>query len=438
MINTRKIALDALIEYERYGTYTNLALKKVLRNIESERDKRFISALIYGVIEKKLLLDFYISKVSSVKLKKINIVVLNILRLGLYQIIFMSTPESAACNTSVDLAKTNGQYKSAGFVNAILRKLSRTHKTIKLPDNKIERYSLIYSVSEDILKILVDTLGIDGVADFFENNSGSNDIYAAVNIKKCSSDELINKLKTESIYADTTDFNGLIRLSGAVDFEKSSSFKEGLFHIVGLPSYITALTASSFNAKTVIDMCAAPGGKTFVISYNHNDNDKIYAFDYHKHKVDNLLENCKRLGTRNVYPEVSDSTIYNQQLSATADVVLCDVPCSGLGVILKKPDIKYKKIDFDSIINTQLKILENAAEYVKKGGKLVYSTCTVNYGENHGVIESFLKKHSDFSFDEKKMIFDDIYSEYQFLPSEHLSEGFYVAVLTKNEEVLEN
>lgn len=428
----RKIALDVLIEYDRYNTYPNLALKKHLRDIENQRDKAFITTLVYGVMENRVLLDYYIARTSSVKLKKINIVVLNILRLGLYQLIYMSTPQSAACNTSVELAKKNGQYKSAGFVNAILRKLSVTYTTIELPDNVYERLSVEYSIELDLVNKLVSIFGVDGFREFMDSGKRlSSDIYACVNTIKTTDDELIKALNDEGVEAVETDYSGLIKICSHIDIEKSKSFINGLFHIIGLPSYLCAKSLGVRNREVVFDMCAAPGGKSFAMAYTSLGKADITSFDIHQHKTENMKNECKRLSLSNVNPVTADSSLVDQQYIETADRILCDVPCSGLGIIFKKPDIKYSRIAFDELVDLQSRILENASLYLKKGGRLVYSTCTVNPDENEIQINRFLQNHKDFIIDESVLITDKCYGSKLFTPQNDNCDGFYIAVLKK-------
>ncbi len=432
-IDARKSVLDALIEYERNSTFTNLALKKYLRDVFDERDKKFISALFYGVVETKLLLDYYISKVSSVKLKKINLVVLNILRMGLYQIMFLSVPKSAACNTSVELAKNNGQYKSSGFVNAILRKLADNYDNISLPNENTKEYlSVKYSISEKNLNVLIDTFGKQGFIDFMESGKDIQDsVYAAVNLKRTTADDLIKNFEKEKISASKTNLEGLIKINSSINVENSDSYKQGLFHVIGFPSFITAMNAKLNDGDIAFDMCSAPGGKTFVMSYNCDDSSKIFAFDLHEHKINNMIDSCKRLGIKNVFPKTMDSSVLNSELSEKADVILCDVPCSGLGMIFKKPDIKYKEVDFDSLTSVQYKILSNASVYLKKGGRLIYSTCTVNKNENNVIINKFLENNRDFSLADSE-IYNNFSGEALFMPNQDFSDGFFVAVLYKN------
>jgi len=423
----RKTVLNILIEYDKDGVFPNLSLKKYLRQIPSERDRAFTSALLYGVLEKRMLLDYYISCVSSVKLKKMSVTVINVLRMGLYQIAFMSTPASAACNTSVDLVKHFKQYKSAGFVNAILRKLSSEFKNIKPPSEK----SVKYSVSPQIAKVIIDSIGEDGFDKLLQYQVDDRSVYIAVNTNKISPDKLISVLKLEGTDAKLTEFNGLLCVDSASFIESSSAFKAGLFHVIGLPSFICAKTLSPKRGDKVIDMCAAPGGKTFTLSYLSEDLGEILAFDLHDHKVQNLKNDCKRLGVKSVKPVVKDSSVFDKALVNSADKILCDVPCSGLGMIFNKPDIKYNNIDFDSLTDVQFKILSNAVCYLKNGGTLVYSTCTINSSENESVVKRVLLEHPEIYLSEDTYIFNNKCGEYTFLPHVDNTDGFYIAVLKK-------
>ena len=424
----RQAAFEILIGFEKRGTYANLALKNKLRDIPSAQDRSFVTSLVYGTIERKLTLDYYISKASSVKLKKISPVNITILRMGLYQILFMNVPESAACNTSVELAKKNGSRKSTGFINAVLRRLAETHKSIELPDDPTKRISVEYSVDTGVYKTIADSIGADEAKKLL--NTRDTDIYAAVNTLKISEDELIEKLKAEGADPERTDLEGLIRFSGR-SVEGLEAFNDGLMHIIGKPSYVAAMLFAPAEGQTAIDVCAAPGGKSFVAAYRSNDKASILAFELHNQRVQGIMSNALRLGVKSVRAAQADGTVLNNELIDIADTVLCDVPCSGFGVIPQKPDIKYKSADFDSLVSTQYAILKNSAEYLKSGGRLVYSTCTVNNAENGGVIRKFLSANKQFEIDKTAHIYDNVYGEKLFLPGNGINEGFYIAVLKK-------
>lgn len=423
----RSTALKILIEYDKKGVFPNLSIKRNLRTVESERDRKFISVLVYGVIEKKRLLDYYIDKVSGVRIKKINVAVINILRMGLYQIMFLSTPSGAACNTSVELAKKTGQYKSTGFVNAILRKLSVEYTNIKSSDDPL----IEFSVCDTVFEALVSSLGYEGAVSFLTASLDDKKIFIAVNTCKISSNDLIKLLKLEQTVATETEFSNLLCVELGTPIEMSAAFKSGLFHVVGLPSYLAAYVLAPQDNDRIIDMCAAPGGKTFSIAYLSSDKASIRAFDVHEHKVDNLKRDCKRLALKSVQPILSDSSVFDNKYVESADRILCDVPCSGLGMLLKKPDIKYNDIDYTSLIDTQYKILSNAGIYLKHGGRLIYSTCTVNKNENRGVIDLFIRENPDFYIDSSVEIYKKNFGEYTFLPQNDKTDGFYICVLAK-------
>ncbi len=423
----RNTALNVLIEYDKSGVFPNLSLKKHLREIKSTTDKNFISALVYGVIEKRLLLDYYISKVSSVKMKKINVVVLNVLRLGLYQVMFMSTPSSAACNTSVELAKKNGQYKSSAFVNAILRKLAQTYADIKLPsDNSVK-----YSIKKDVFDKISNSIGVEQTKELLQYQYDTRTMYIAVNSVKISDDELILRLTQKNINVEKTEYKGLIKVFSSFDIEKSDEYKSGFFHVISLPSFITAKLISPLPNDKIIDMCSAPGGKLFAMSYMCNDNAHFTAFDTHTHKIEGLIHSCNRLSLKNIVPIKKDCSEFDPKYIQSADKILCDVPCSGLGMIFKKPDIKYNDVDFEYLIDTQYKILTNASKYLKKGGKLIYSTCTVNIDENDNLVNRFLLENPDFSIDNDIEIYNNNYGKYTFLPHIDNTDGFFISVLKK-------
>lgn len=427
----RNLSLNILTEYEKYSTYPNLSLKKHLRNLNDARDKRFVCALVYGVIEKKLYLDYCISKVSTIKLDNLNLHVLNILRMGFYQFAFMNVPISAACNTSVELAKINHQFKSIGFINAVLRKLSMMHKEIKIPNITDSRhYQIKYSIDPTPAGKIISSLGRQEFEKFMEYNH-DNTIYIVVNSLKTNPDELISILNTENVIVKKTELYGLLEINSQIDIENSPAFKNGMFHTVGKSSYLAAKALNVQEGETVFDMCAAPGGKTFSLYNSSRGKAHITAFDIHEHKIKNLIDECNRLGFNDITVKLEDARIFNDNYFEKADKILCDVPCSGLGMILNKPDIKYKKVDYKSLINTQLSILNNASKYLRHNGKIVYSTCTVNKEENYEVIEKFLTNNNNFELDNTTHICENVYGQKLFLPQIDNSDGFYVAVLKR-------
>ncbi len=416
---SRQIALDVLIAWEREGSYPNLLLKEKLDRLSDRRDRAFCTQLVYGTIENKLKLDFYISKVSSVPLRKIHIVNRNILRMGLYQGLLLDVPVSAACNTSVELAKKNGQYKSSGFVNAVLRKLLSAPSLPALPSGTdAGALSVRYSVDPSIISLLIKEYSAQFAIEYFEGlESISNDYsYIAVNTLKTDDESLIEKLEMEGVSAEIAE-PGLLKVRFTSNPSSLQAFREGLFHVMGLPSYLTAQKLDVCPGDTVLDLCSAPGGKTFALAYKMKNQGRIIACDIHPHKIDALEVQAKRLGITNVEFVCLDAVKLQESWVNTADKVLCDVPCSGLGIIGKKPDIRYKSMsDFD-LYGTQSAILQNGLTYLKQKGSLVYSTCTIHPAENRGVAGRLAPT---------------IVEEKTFLPQSDGTEGFYYAVIKKD------
>ena len=414
----RKIALDVLIAFDRDESYPNLLLKEILDKLTDRRDRSFCTNIVYGTIENKLKLDYFISKVSSVPLKKIHVVTRNILRMGLYQGLYMDVPVSAACNTSVELAKKNRQFKSSGFVNAVLRKLLSDTEICRLPTgDDAQSLSVRYSVDSSIITLLKDACGIEFVKEYFDalETVDFTVSHIAVNTLKIDSKGLADKLLAEDVQVLEIE-EGLLRVKFTSNPAKLESFKSGLFHIIGKPSYITASKLNVCPGDFVLDLCSAPGGKTFALAYKMKNRGKIVAYDIHQHKIDEMKKQAKRLGITNIEFICGDSSVLRKENLSKADKVLCDVPCSGLGIIGKKPDIRYKNLTDFSLKDTQKSILANGYSYLKNGGQLVYSTCTINPKENTEIVSSQNVKTIE---------------EMTFLPQTHQTEGFYYAVITK-------
>ena len=426
-------AAEILLDFERNKTYPNLALNSRLKKISDLRDKKFVTALVYGVIEKRLYLDYCISLFSSVKLKKIDAVVLTVLRMGVYQIMFMDVPPSAACNTSVNLAKQLSKARSAGFVNAVLRTLCRERGSIVIDKSNTAKYlSIYYSVSEPVVNKLIEIFGAAECEKYLDSLKDiPQGCYLAVNTLKTTALDLCSALEKGGADVKKTRFENLLYVKGLGSVEQSELYRAGLFHVIGYPSYIAASLFKPKPKAVVMDMCASPGGKTFVIAEGMPEAE-IYAFDIHEHKISLMQKQAGRLGINNIIAAAADAANYNNpSLYESADYVLCDVPCSGMGMLHSKPDIKYKSIDFGALTSVQLAILENAAKYLKPGGMLVYSTCTVNPDENDRLICKFLKKSNQFCIDETVQIVDNIFGKMTFLPHKDITDGFYIACLTK-------
>ncbi len=432
MDKARQAILDMLINMQRNKSFPDRLLKQALPSFSSSQDRSFITRLVYGTVEKRILLDYYISKVSSVKIRKIHIVTLNILRMGLYQILFTNVPPQAACNTSVELARKNGQAKSSGFVNALLRKLANEQTRPSLPSEKEDRefaLSVSYSVHPSIVRLLISQYGYDKTKSFLEYAVKSESYTIAVNTVLSSAEKVISALSAEGVVIHNSK-NDLLSISFDGALENTAAYKNGWFHVVGAPSYIAAKSLGAKAEEKILDLCAAPGGKTFTIGYAMQGTGQLIAFDVSPKKVDAMQKNATRLGLENVFCCAADTSRPLLKWESKADRVLCDVPCSGLGTIAKKPDIRFRDMDTFSLFDTQLAILQNGANCLRVGGRLVYSTCTINKAENEDVVCRFLKENPNFRIDETVDV-DGERGQKLFWPDEKGQDGFYIACLTK-------
>ena len=420
-MNPRKIAYQLLEDWEQNKTFPNLALKNALRTVPEERDRRFVSALVYGVVERKITLDYFLDQ--CLERKNIKVPVRCVLRMGLYQIFYMSVPSSAACNTTVDLIKERGFPQFSGLVNAVLRRCDRERDNL-LKMKKAD-FSVRYSVDPFIVDLLLDQYGKDSFVAMMEGiKSFDTSLFLFHNFKKVGESEFLLQMDREGIALEKTEHPHLFRSRCGFSLENSKAYRDGWYHIVGRHSAETALLLP-LEASLILDLCAAPGGKTFILAALSDK--KICSFDIHKHKIQLLKKEAMRLGHQNVLATQNDGTVMMQQYVESADFVLCDVPCSGLGMIARKPDIKYKTYSSEEFTKVQYAILKNGSAYLKSGGRLVYSTCTIDRRENERIINRFLDEVPGFSKD--RSVLDQ--GERLYLPSND-SDGFYIAVLKKD------
>ncbi len=414
-MTARQLALKVLYEVEKNGAYPGIELKKQLSASElSPVDRGFATELVYGVLKNRTRLDFIISKYSKQKLKKISDWIINILRMGVYQIVFLDkVPLSAAVNESVKLAKRYGHQASSGFVNGVLRNVGRSGD-VQYPEGR-EYYEVFYSHPKWLVDMLFDQYGEDAKV-IIENNNKVPATTVRVNALTTTADDVIKALTEKGITVEKTKCENILKITGFGDISKLPQYVDGLITPQGLSSYMAAEAVEPNNGEVIMDLCSAPGGKTTAMAEMCGDGAKIYAFDLFDHKIELINNNCKRLGIKNVTAKAQDGTVLMEDFVGKADKILADVPCSGLGIIRKKPDIKWNKetSDFDAIISIQKKILENAEKYLKKDGTLVYSTCTVNKNENELVAEEFATK---YNFEIEKM--------QTFLPDDNF-DGFFI------------
>ncbi len=397
-ITARQVAFLTLLKIEKDKAYSNIALDSAVKAYSLDStDCAFISRLVYGVTERKITLDFVFSKFLKQPIKKLKPELLVILRLGTYQILFMDKiPDSASVNESVLLAKSNKCDFAAGLVNAVLRKVSENGKSILASLDGEERVSVIYSAPLELVKFLNYHYNEENAEMILKSALNTKEITIRVNTLKTTDDELIEILKEENVVAKKTFLeNALILETNGAVYELSA-YKNGLFYVEDISSQICVSQLGLKENDKFIDICSAPGGKSFTAAQYMNNKGEIYSCDIHSHRVELIKSGAERLGLTCIEPIENDATVFNKKLM-NADCVLCDVPCSGLGIIGKKPEIKYKSLDeTKELLPLQKQILMTASQYVKKGGILIYSTCSINPNENRKVCDWFLKENDEF------------------------------------------
>ena len=411
MKNPRLVAFETLYKIFYNNAYSNIVLDKAVENIDG--DKAFVYALVYGVVERKLTLDYFIKKYATSKPKP---KIMTILRLGAYQLLFMDkVPSSAAINESVELTRLIKQDFYSSFVNAVLHKIDNDRV---LPDNDL---SLKYSVGKNLINMWIKQYGREKTESFLPCVNEKPPVFAVPNSLFCDSESLLKSLSEENISGKIV--GDCVEITSSFDLNNCSAFNKGLFHIEDLSSYECALALGAKEGDTVLDMCSAPGGKAFTVAEKMNNKGKIYAFDIHEKRVKQISDGAQRLGISIIETGINDASVYNPNIPA-ADRILCDVVCSGFGIIRRKPEIRYKELDSVSALpKKQLEILQTSSSYLKSGGTIVYSTCTLNKKENEKVVRAFLENNNEFVLIQEKTSF----------PSADGGDGFYYAVLRKNE-----
>ena len=433
--SARQLAYTVLLRVEKEKAYSNLALDSELKNSNLEkRDKAFAAALVYGVIERRITIDYNLSLYLSKPLKKLKPEPLTALRLGAFQLIFSSrVPDSAAVNESVKLSKSNGFSYSSGLINAILRKVAKNGFIFPDSGDKINFLSVKYSCPGHLIEKWLSEYGEKNTLSILKHSLCNSKITVRVNTLRTTAADLKESFEKTGVKCDygPAENSLVLSLSGtAVD--ETVQFKKGLFHVQGIPSQLCAIALDAKAGETVYDLCSAPGGKAFTIAEIMNNNGKVFAFDLYEGRVRLIEKGAKRLGINIISAAISDASVFEPMLKQ-ADRVLCDVPCSGLGIIAKKPEIKYKdKSEFAALPDIQYSILENGSKYVKHSGRLVYSTCTLNKSENEGVCERFLRNHKDFVSVNPFGITENEHFV-TFFPDEDNNDGFFVAAFERKD-----
>lgn len=416
-MKARELALNVLNKYEKDKNYINLELKTALNSVDA-LEKSLATELIYGVIRYKANLDYIRNLFSKLKENKLTDSVKNILRLGIYQILYLDKiPDSAACNESVKLAYKYANKGAVGFINAILRKVAREKENIAYPSDIKEFLKMKYSFPTEIVDAFVRDFGTEKAEVILKASNINKGITLRPNLLKITKQEFSEKLKKSD--ADYVEDENVFVVKNFSHITLDG-FEEGLFTIQDKASVETAMLLNPQPGENVLDLCAAPGGKSCCMAQLMNNQGRITACDLHEHRTKLISKTADRLGVTIIDTLVNDGAAFNEKFVEKFDKILVDAPCSGLGVISKKPDIKWAQHDFDSLCDLQYNILCNAVKYLKNGGALVYSTCTINSVENNDVVNKVLEKFPELSKESEQLL----------LPGE-MNDGFYMCRMIK-------
>lgn len=387
-VSVRQEVLKSLIALEKHGKYSNLEVSSsISKNSFGEADKRLYTRLVYGVVEKAVTLDYVISQYSSKQIGKIDTDTLMCLRLGIYQLLYGDKiPDHAAVFETVSLAPR----RSKSFVNAVLREFIRNDKKCAMPSDVLKYISVKYSFPKELCRLFTVKFGVERTEKILTAFLSQPEIYLRANTLCASAEELASgELKNYSPICKGYDMISVGKMPTETDGKT--------WFVEDFSSRLATIALGAKKGETVVDTCAAPGGKSFSIAMDMENEGKLYSFDLHKNKVSLIEKGAERLGISIIEASHNDAGEPIKDLIGNADRVLCDAPCSGLGVIGKKPEIKYKPVEaFKRLPEVQLRVLKGACEYVKDGGILVYSTCTFNPDENEEVVARFLNEREDF------------------------------------------
>lgn len=428
--NARYTCVEALLKVSDQGAYSNIILDKLTKQNELDsRDSSFCAVMFYGVLERKQTLDYIISQYSKLPLRKLNPEVIVILHIGLYQLLYMDgVPQTAAVNECVSLSKLFKKTSSSGFINAVLRSFIRDGK--QLPEVKgtlVQQLGILYSCPEPLVQLWLDDYGQEATEQMLKNSLGCPPTFIRVNTTKTTSEQLASK---SFILEKQTGLQDCLQMNFNGSIEQIDEFKQGLFHVQDKSSQMAVAAMGLLQGQRILDVCGAPGGKAFTIAEYLQNEGSVISCDLHQKRVELIVSGAKRLGLTCIDAVQNDASVYNANLGLF-DRVLCDVPCSGFGIIRRKPEIKYKKLEeLKKLPDIQYKILEISSKYLQDGGILLYSTCTLNKKENEGVLLRFLERNPDFEPVPLPKFFG-VDACYLTLCGEQDTDGFFIGTIRK-------
>lgn len=432
----RQTALGALIACRKQGAWSDGVLKEyTLRDRLDRREAALASRLCYGVLQNRQLLDHYLASLVKGKLKDLQPVVLDILRLGLYQILFMDKiPASAAVNEAVEQGKKYANARAGGLINGVLRNAIRQKNSLTPPADLATRYSH----PQALVDLLAGEMSPEELERVLAAHNQAPETVAQVNPLRGTLEELHRAVcEAGGTSRDHPWLPNCCYISGVGSLEKLEAFREGKFYIQDAASRLAVRCAGLRPGMQILDCCAAPGGKSFAAAMEMNAEGSITSCDIHAHKLDLIEKGARRLGIGNIRVRQQDAAQFVPEWKNVMDAVLVDAPCSGLGIIRKKPDIRYKDLlQTEGLPEIQLKILDNQARYVKRGGILLYSTCTILRRENQDVVRAFLEKHSEFSPEALPLpeaMENDGGGMLTLLPGKYDTDGFFICKMRRTQ-----
>ena len=398
----RRVALETLLDVSRSDAYASLALDKRLAQANlPRRDRAFVTQLVYGTLENRMTLDWRIDQFLEGE-KEIEQTVREILRMGAYQLFYLDrVPDMAAVDESVSLTRAMGFEALTGLVNGVLRNMIRGKNDVVWPkpqDDAVKYLSIMFSAPEALCEMLVKAYGEHDAMEILRYRPKDRTVTVRVNYLRCDDARLRSLFADDELDFEPGALEGVYKVHGAGDMTRMRAFQNGLFTIQGESSVLAARMVGAKPGQTVLDACAAPGGKTAVLSEMMNDTGRVYAWDTHAHRVELIRGTANRLKLENVRPAVKDASVPREDMAMTLDAALIDAPCSGTGVVTEKPDVKYRVTaeGVQSLCFTQAAILDAVAPMVKVGGTLVYSTCSILPQENEEQIKLFLARHPEY------------------------------------------